>query len=83
MDKILGLFKSRLDTQSNIKANNAITTSAAVAPSASFMTVRPIEKKPPRKPSPLGPILGGIGTAFSTGTTLGGEDFWSSGDWRN
>ena len=61
---------------SNIKANNAITTSAAVAPSASFMTVRPIEKKPPRKPSPLGPILGGIGTAFSTGTTLGGEDFW-------
>ena len=64
---------------SNIKANNAITTSAAVAPSASFMTVRPIEKKPPRKPSALGPILGGISTAFSTGTALGGEDFWAEG----
>jgi len=67
---------------SNVRANNAITTSAAVAPTASFETVRPIEQAAPRKPSPLGPILGGIGTAFKAGTTLGGDTFWSSGDWR-
>lgn len=57
-------------------AYNAITTSAHVAPAASFMTQRPIEQKAPPKPSPLGPILGGISTAFSTGTTLGGESYW-------
>ena len=40
------------------------------------MTDRPIEQKAPPKPSPLGPILGGISTAFSTGTALGGESYW-------
>ena len=60
----------------NTSAYNNISTSAYVAPTASFMTQRPIEQKAPPKPSPLGPILGGIGTVFSTGTTLGGESYW-------
>ena len=42
------------------RAYNSISTTAAVAPSASFKTVRPIEQAPPEKPSALGPILGGI-----------------------
>ena len=42
------------------RAYNSITTTAAVAPSASFKTIRPIEQAPPEKPSALGPILGGI-----------------------
>tara|TARA_Y100000114_G_scaffold128011_1_gene124907 strand:+ start:55 stop:777 length:723 start_codon:yes stop_codon:yes gene_type:complete len=62
----------------NTSAYNNISTSAYVAPTASFMTQRPIEQKAPPKPSPLGPILGGIGTVFSTGTTLGGQDYWKS-----
>ena len=57
-------------------AFNAITTSAHVAPTASFMTQKPIEQKAPPKPSPLGPILGGISTVFSTGSSLGGENYW-------
>ena len=62
----------------NTSAYNNISTSAYVAPTASFMTQKPIEQKAPPKPSPLGPILGGIGTVFSTGTTLGGQDYWKS-----
>ena len=42
------------------RAYKSISTTAAVAPSASFKTVRPIEQAPPEKPSALGPILGGI-----------------------
>ena len=60
----------------NTSAYNNISTSAYVAPTASFMTQKPIEQKAPPKPSPLGPILGGIGTVFKTGTTLGGTDYW-------
>ena len=44
------------------RAYNSITTTAAVAPSASFKTIRPIEQAPPEKPSILGPLLGGIAT---------------------
>ena len=57
-------------------AYNNISTSAYVAPAASFKTIQPIKQNPPSKPSALGPILGGIGTVFSTGTTLGGQDYW-------
>ena len=42
------------------RAYNSITTTASIAPSASFKTVRPIKQDPPAKPSILGPILGGI-----------------------
>ena len=60
----------------NTSAYNNISTSAYVAPTASFMTQKPIEQKAPPKPSPLGPILGGIGTVLNTGTSLGGADYW-------
>ena len=60
----------------NMTAYNSISTSAHVAPTASFKTIRPTEQKAPPKPSPLGPILGGVSTAFSTGTSLGGENYW-------
>tara|TARA_B000000557_G_scaffold14523_1_gene11399 strand:+ start:263 stop:988 length:726 start_codon:yes stop_codon:yes gene_type:complete len=59
-------------------ALNSITTSASVAPSASFKTIRPVKKEAPSKPSILGPLLGGISTAISTGTSLGGDDFWTT-----
>ena len=42
------------------RAYNSISTTAAIAPSASFKTVQPIEQAPPEKPSILGPLLGGI-----------------------
>ena len=44
------------------RAYNSISTTAAIAPSASFKTIRPIEQAPPEKPSILGPLLGGIAT---------------------
>ena len=44
------------------RAYNSISTTASIAPSASFKTVRPIEQAPPEKPSILGPLLGGIAT---------------------
>ena len=59
------------------RAINQISTTAAVAPGASFKTIRPIKKAPPRKPSALGPILSGFSTAISTAGTLGGEDYFS------
>ena len=59
------------------RAINQISTTAAVAPGASFKTIRPIKKAPPRKPSALGPILSGFSTAISTASTLGGEDYFS------
>ena len=46
------------------RAYNSISTTAAVAPSASFKTVRPIEQAPPENPSILGPLLGGISTGI-------------------
>ena len=46
------------------RAYNSISTTAAIAPSASFKTVRPIEQAPPEKPSILGPLLGGISTGI-------------------
>ena len=63
---------------SNVAAFNSITTSAVVAPSASFQTVRPIQQAAPSKPSPLGPILGGISTTLSAGQAIGGDEFWQT-----
>jgi hypothetical protein len=64
------------------RAINQISTTAAVAPGASFKTIRPIKKAPPRKPSILGPILSGFSTAISTAGTLGGENYFAEKfDW--
>ena len=54
---------------SDTTALNNISTTAAVAPSASFKTIRPIKQNPPKKPSILGPLLGG----FSTGVSVYGD----------
>ena len=62
-------FGINLDQYSaNNTAYNNISTSAAVAPSASFKTIRPIKQEPPSKPSILGPLLSG----FSTGVSVYG-----------
>ena len=59
-------------------AKNSITTSALLAPSASFKTIRPIKQNAPKKPSILGPILGGITTTVGMGTAIGGEGYWGT-----
>ena len=62
-------FGVNLDQYSaDTTAYNNISTSAAVAPSASFKTIRPIKQEPPSKPSILGPLLSG----FSTGVSVYG-----------
>ena len=58
-------------------ARNSITTSALVAPSASFQTIKPIKQNAPKKPSILGPILGGITTTVGMGSAIGGDAYWS------
>ena len=59
-------------------AKNSITTSALLAPSASFKTIRPIKQNAPSKPSILGPILGGITTTVGMGSAIGGESYWAN-----
>lgn len=63
-------------------ARNSITQSALVAPTASFQTIKPIKQNAPKKPSILGPILGGITTTVGMGTAIGGDTYWSSGQWK-
>ena len=61
--KALGIKQFGVDLDqygADTRAYNSISTTAAIAPSASFKTVRPIEQAPPEKPSILGPLLGGI-----------------------
>ena len=62
----------------NVNASNNVQTTATMAPTASFMTIRPIKQKAPKKPSILGPILSGVTTTLGAGTALGGEDHWKS-----
>ena len=59
----------------DVTASNNITTTANVAPTASFMTTRPIKQAPPRKPSILGPIMGGFSSGIKTATSLGWDPF--------
>ena len=59
-------------------AKNSITTSALMNPSASFKTIRPIKQNAPKKPSALGPILGGITTTVGMGAAIGGEGYWGT-----
>jgi len=57
-------------------ARNSITQSALVAPTASFQTIKPIKQNAPKKPSILGPILGGVTTTIGMGSAIGGEGYW-------
>lgn len=69
-------FGINLDQYSaDVTANNNITTSAQVAPTASFETVKPIKQAPPSKPSALGPIMGGFSSGIKTATSLGWDPF--------
>ena len=63
-------------------AANSITLYAQIAPSASYAPIVPIKQNAPEKPSILGPILGGITTTVGMGTAIGGENYWSSGQWK-
>ena len=51
---------------SDMSAINNLSTSAVVAPNASFMTVKPIKQKAPPKPSMLTPLLSGFSAGVST-----------------
>ena len=63
-------------------AANSISVSATVAPTASFQTIKPTKIPPPKKPSILGPILGGISTGISATSGLGGKDYFKNKfDW--
>ena len=67
--KAFGLKQFGVDLDqfsSDVSAYNRITTSAPVAPAASFKTIQPIEQQPPEKPSILGPLLGGFSAGVST-----------------
>ena len=59
-------------------AMNNIDTAAHMAPTASFQTIRPIKQNAPKKPSILGPILGGVTTAISGASALGGKDYFKN-----
>ena len=60
-------------------ARNSITTSALIAPTASFQTIKPIKQNAPSKPSILGPILGGITTGIGVASGIGGKDYIKTG----
>lgn len=84
--KAYGLSRYGIDLDkysSDTSAMNNIQTSAVMAPTASFKTIRPIKQNAPKKPSILGPILGGISTGISAGSSIGGKDYWSGkmDDW--
>ena len=51
---------------SDMSAVNNLSTSAVVAPVASFKTIRPIKQKAPPKPSILTPLLSGFSAGVST-----------------
>ena len=59
-------------------AANNIKVSATVAPTASFASIKPTKIPTPKKPSILGPILGGISTGLSATSTLGGKDYFKT-----
>jgi len=69
-----GIDLDRYSADTN--AANSISVSANLAPTASFQSIRPTEVPPPKKPSILGPILGGISTGLSATSTLGGKNYF-------
>ena len=48
------------------QALSSMSGGPTLAPTASFMTTRPIKMNAPKKPSILGPIMAGIGAGFTT-----------------
>ena len=64
-------------------AANSISVSATVAPTASFQTIKPTKIPPPKKPSILGPILGGISTGLGATSSLGGDNYFKNKFWPN
>ena len=67
-------------------AMGQIDPGPGIAPTASFMTIKPLKKIAPKKPSALGPILSGITTAVGIygntgyeGRTLFGKDTSGTG----
>lgn len=48
------------------RAVSSLSGGPTEAPSASFMTIKPIKQQPPKKPSILGPILSGVTAGFTT-----------------
>jgi len=64
-------------------AANSISVSATVAPTASFQTIKPTKIPPPKKPSILGPILGGISTGLGATSSLGGDNYLKNKFWPN
>ena len=84
--KAYGIDKYGIDLDkysSDMRAMNDIQTSAHMAPTASFMTIKPIKQNAPKKPSILGPILAGATTAITAGSALGGEGYWGRGFGKN
>ena len=84
--KAYGIDKYGIDLDkysSDMRAMNDIQTSAHMAPTASFMTIKPIKQNAPKKPSILGPILAGATTAITAGSALGGEGYWGRGFGEN
>ena len=59
-------------------AANNIKVSATVAPTASFASIKPTKIPTPKKPSILGPILGGISTGLGATSSLGGKDYFKT-----
>ena len=51
---------------SDMSAVNNLSTSAVVAPSASFKTIRPTKQKAPSKPSILTPLIQGFTAGVGT-----------------
>lgn len=68
----------------DMQATRGIKGGPNRAPTASFQTIKPTMIEPPKKPSSLGPILGGITAGFSTyigsaGFRGGGSSLGSTG----
>jgi len=77
--KAYGLSRYGIDLDkysSDTSAMNNIQTSAVMAPTASFETIRPIKQNAPSKPSILGPIMAGASAGLGAGRAVGGDEWY-------